>query len=402
MPMPSFLDTPRPLRKGAGTSRIAAWCARGRQAAQAAMLCVIAIAGSACAAPPKKQCSADLRVLYDQVSPAVVRITGQAINPYRREHRVMRRLGSGFLIDKSGLILTNSHVVFGLQTMVVTLDDGTNLRARMVGADPIFDLALIQIPVPKDAEVPVLKLGDSDLLKPGDDVIAIGNPLGLDQTITRGIVSGLNRQLSESPLSVMEPLIQTDAAINPGNSGGPLLDHCGEVIGVNTAIISDAQNIGFAIPSNLARAVLPNLIKDGRIIRPWVGFHGQLVGEEVRKLLQLPIADGLLVEVVEPGSPAEKAEVRGGEMELSVGDDSLLLGGDIVVSVNGTPLNNPENVVSVMRGLRVGNTIRLRLFRRGEYRDVSYVLPERPLLPGDIPDGDAFMMTPAGAVRRSH
>ena len=237
-------------------------------------------------------------------------------------------------------------------------------------------------------------------------MIAIGNPLGLDQTVTRGIVSGLNRLLPETPLSLTEPLIQTDTAINPGNSGGPLLNRCGEVIGITTAIVPEAQNIGFAIPINLAKAIIPGLIKDGHVIRPWIGFHGQLIGADLRKLLQMPLVDGLLIEVVEPGSPADKLGVRGGEMELSIGGSSLLLGGDIVVSLNQTPMNDPEKLAGIMRGLKVGSQLKLRLFRQGKYLDIEYKLPERPLLPGDLPEEGTFSPLPlpgrSDAARRMH
>jgi serine protease Do len=317
-------------------------------------------------------------------------ITGQSINPYRLQGRVTRVLGSGFVIDANGLILTNSHVVFGLQSLTVTLDDGAIVPAKLVGADPIFDLALIQIPKPRTGTLAVAKLGDSDKLRPGEEVIAIGNPLGLDQTVTRGIISGINRILPETPLSLTEPLIQTDTAINPGNSGGPLLNRCGEVIGINTAIVPEAQSIGFSVPINLAKSVLPSLLKDGRVIRPWIGFHGQLIGPELRKLLQVPLVEGLLVEVVEPGSPAEKGGIRGGTMELSIGGVSLLLGGDIVVSLNGAPMNEPEKLTEIMRGLKVGSRLKLRLFREGKYVNVEYSLPERPLLPGDLPEAGTF------------
>jgi S1-C subfamily serine protease len=293
-------------------------------------------------------CAQGIPELFEKASPAVVMITGQSINPYRLRDRVSRMLGSGFIIDAEGLVLTNS---------------------------------------------PTVSLGDSDKLRPGEEVIAIGNPLGLDQTVTRGIVSGLNRLLPETPLSVTEPLIQTDTAINPGNSGGPLLNRCGEVIGITTAIVPEAQNIGFAIPINLAKTVLPGLLKDGHVIRPWIGFHGQMIGAELRKLLQMPLVDGLLVEVVEPGSPAEKLGVRGGEMELSIGGSSLLLGGDIVVGLNGAPMKDPEKLVGIMRGLKVGSQLKLRLFRQGKYLDIEYKLPERPLLPGDLPEGST--LTPA-------
>ncbi len=330
-------------------------------------------------------CSRPIPELYEQASPAVVSITAQSINPYRLQGRVSQSLGSGFIIQEDGLILTNSHVVFGKQSLVVTLDDGRVIPARLVGADPIFDVAVIQIPKPAKGILPVLKLGDSSSLRAGEDVIAIGNPLGLDQTVTRGIVSGLNRLLQDTPFSLQEPLIQTDAPINPGNSGGPLLNRCGEVIGINAEIIPSAQNIGFAIPVDVAKALLPALVSEGRVIRPWIGFHGQVVGKELQKLLQIPLVEGLLVEVVEPGSPAEKAGIEGGTMELSLGGTSVLLGGDIVVSINGAAMTASENLAHVMRGLKVGGTIKLRLFRQGKYRDVHYALPERPLLPSDLP-----------------
>src|SRR5262249_18833858 len=289
--------------------------------------------------------------LFERASPSVVMITGQSINPYRLQDRVNRVLGSGFVIDSKGLVLTNSHVVYGLQSLVVTIDDGSIIPARIVGADPIFDVAVIDMGKPKAGTLPVAGLGNSDRLRPGDEVVAIGNPLGLDQTVTRGIISGINRILPETPLSLTEPLIQTDTAINPGNSGGPLLNRCGEVIGINTAIVPEAQSIGFSVPINVAKTVLPSLIKEGRVIRPWIGFHGQLGGTELRKLLQVPLVDGLLVEVVEPGSPADKAGIRGGTMELSIGGSSFLLGGDVVVSLNGVAMNEPEKLTAVMRGI---------------------------------------------------
>jgi S1-C subfamily serine protease len=335
-------------------------------------------------------CSEGIPELFKRVSPAVVMITGQSINPYRLQGRVTRVLGSGFLIEANGLILTNSHVVYGLQSLTVTMDDGSIVAAKLVGADPIFDLAVVQIPKPRTGTLPTVKLGDSDRLQPGEEVIAIGNPLGLDQTVTRGIISGINRILPETPLSLTEPLIQTDTAINPGNSGGPLLNRCGEVIGINTAIVSEAQSIGFSVPINLAKTVLPSLLKDGRVIRPWIGFHGQLIGPELRKLLQVPLVDGLLVEVVEPGSPADKVGIRGGVMELSIGGSSFLLGGDIVVSLNGAPMNEPEKLSGIMRSVKVGSRLKLKLFREGKYLELEYTLPERPLLPGDLPDVGMF------------
>ncbi len=357
-------------------------------------------AGAADARPAR--CEQPITEIFASASPAVVLISAQSINPYRLQDRVTQLVGSGFIFDAEGMVLTNSHVVFGTQSISVTLDDGTIVPGRLVGADPIFDLAVVQIPRPDQGTLPVLPLGDSDRLRPGDEVVAIGNPLGLDQTVTRGIVSGLNRMLPETPLSSLEPLIQTDAPINPGSSGGPLLNRCGEVIGINTAIIPDAQNIGFSVPVNLARAILPTLITNGRVIRPWVGFHGQLIDAELRKILIIPLVDGLLVEAVEPGSPADKAGLQGGRVELSVAGASFLLGGDIVVEINGVKPSEGDSLLSVMRNLKVGSTLRLKVYRKGEYRDIEYVLPERPLLPGDIPSDVTQSSGPAnsGTARR--
>jgi S1-C subfamily serine protease len=357
-----------------------------------AALAMLALDGCAHAARPG--CSTDIPALFQRASPAVVMISAQSINPYKVQGRVTRIIGSGFIYDAKGLIITNSHVAFGRQTLYVTLDDGTVVPAHLLGADPIYDIAVLQIPKPDKAKFTTVPLGDSEKLRVGESVIAIGNPLGLDQTVTRGIISGVNRILPETPLSLSEPLIQTDTPINPGNSGGPLLNMCGEVIGMNTAIVPDAQNIGFAIPINLVKSVLPSLIKDGRMIRPWIGFHGTLVGADLRKVLKLPLTDGLLVEVVEPGSPAEAAGMRGGEIEFTLGTISLLLGGDIITSINGVSTTDAEKIAPIMRGLKVGATLTMSVFREGESRQVIYSLPERPLLPGDLPEEQTGQQQP--------
>src|SRR5262249_34992169 len=279
-------------------------------------------------------CDEPLPDLFARVSPAVVSISATSINPYRLSERVTHVVGSGVLFDAGGLILTNSHLAYGRQSITVTLDDGTRLAARLVGADPIFDLAVLRVTPPSADPLPTVPLGDSDRVRVGDEVVAIGNPIGFDQTLTRGIVSGMNRILPETPFSLQEPLIQTDAPINPGNSGGPLVNRCGDVVGINTAMIADAQNIGFAVPANLAKATAAALLAHGRVIRPWIGFHGQLVTSELKDLLKMPLVDGLLVEVIEPGSPAETAGLKGGRLELDVDGRDFLLGGDIITSIN--------------------------------------------------------------------
>jgi S1-C subfamily serine protease len=331
------------------------------------------------------QCAEPIPDIYDRVSPAVVSITARSINPYEPTERVSRVAGSGVIFDASGLVLTNSHVVFGRQSALVTLDDGTSMPAELVATDAIFDLAVLRIAPPRSGPLPVAILGNSERVRVGEEVLAIGNPLGLEQTLTRGIVSAINRILPNTALSLNEPLIQTDTPINPGNSGGPLVNRCGEVIGVTTAIMPDAQNIGFAIPIDLVKAVLPALIAHGRIIRPWLGVQGHLVGHALRDLLRIPLTDGLLVEIVEPGSPAEAAGIRGGQLDLMIGGQAMLIGGDIITAIDGTPVDAPLRMAEAMRDLKVGATVRLTVFREGHTREVECTLPERPLLPGDIP-----------------
>ncbi|HVO16142.1 MAG TPA: trypsin-like peptidase domain-containing protein [Alphaproteobacteria bacterium] len=332
-----------------------------------------------------EECHETPAAIFRAVSPAVVYIATRTIIPYRTEDRVERAIGSGFIYDKSGLILTNSHVVHGAQDVTVTLDTGETRKGTIVGTDPIFDLAVVRIPKEAHETLPTVTLGDSASLEVGDPVVAIGNPFGLDQTLTRGIVSGLNRILPERPLSLSRPMIQTDAAINPGNSGGPLLNECGEAVGINTAIIPEAQNIGFAIPIGLVRSVLPDLVAKGRVVRPWIGFHGQYVDAKLGAQLHLPIVPGMLIEAVEPGSPAAKAKLHPGTLDVVIGGREYLFGGDIVTEINGVKLDSPDALDQTMQDLKVGATLRLKLTREGKTVAVDYTLPERPFLPGDAP-----------------
>ena len=192
--------------------------------------------GAVTSALKDRHCDKTAPAVFDQVSPAVVFIYATSINPYQMADRVQHVVGSGFIFDSSGLILTNSHVAFGRQSLVVTLDDGTSVPARLVGADPIFDIAVLRISKPAHGTLPVAQLGDSNRVRVGEDALAIGNPLGLEQTLTRGTVSAIDRILPPTFFACQEPLIQIDTPINPGNSGGPLLNSCGEVIGITTAV----------------------------------------------------------------------------------------------------------------------------------------------------------------------
>lgn len=343
---------------------------------------LVAPAAPASAAPAAGAARAS--EVYRKVSPSVVLIEGVAMNPYASGDKVERSAGSGFLVDASGLVVTNSHVVFGQQVLAVTLDDGTTLPARVVGADPVYDIAVIRIPAPKQGSLPVVELGDSSALDVGDEVFAIGNPFGLEQTLTRGIVSALNRLLPGASWSLKEPLIQTDAAINHGSSGGPIVDGRGLVVGMATAILPEAQSIGFAIPIDLVKKVLPELEEKGRVVRPWLGVQGQLVPPPLRELLKVPLVEGFLVEVVEPGSPAAELGVHGGELDLVIGGSPILIGGDIITAIDGRPLADPEKVAAVLSSLKVGATVELSIYRDAKVRKEQVKLVERPVLPMDL------------------
>jgi serine protease Do len=322
--------------------------------------------------------------VFKEVSPSVVYIAATSIDPFKIINRVKAAIGSGFIINKDGLILTNSHVVFGSQHLVVTLDNGTKVIGKLIGADPVLDLAVLKIPAPPEG-LPVISIGDSDTIQVGDQVLVIGNPFGLEQTLTLGIISGVNRILPGSLLGERHPLIQTDAAISPGNSGGPLVNRYGEVIGITSSFLPDAQNIGFALPINIAKDVIPQLVEQGRVIRPWVGIHGKLIKKEALSILNIPLVDGFLVETVEPGSPAERRGVRSGELPIAIVGTEFLLGGDIITAINGQMLDDPEKFLKVVHSLKVGNKVNLTLYREMKTRNVEFILPERPILPGDLP-----------------
>ena len=326
-------------------------------------------------------CVEPLAVLFERVSPAVVSIQATKINKAKPQRRFETIVGSGVIIEKDGQILTNAHVVDGAASLMVTLDSGTKTPAKVMGLDPVLDLALIR--VESSGPLPTAKLGDSSGIKVGDEVVAIGNPIGLDQTMTRGIVSGLNRTL---PGISDEPMIQTDAPINPGNSGGPLVDRCGNVIGLNTLISEDAQSIGFAVPINAAKSVLRELRENGRIVRPWLGMQGRAVDSKLGAIVRVPVTPGYLVEVVFDGSPAELAGVRGGNLSVVIQGEEYLLGGDIVTAIQGVPIRTHQDYIAKVKTLKTGQRVKITLVRDGQTRDVTLTVAERPRLPSDLAD----------------
>jgi S1-C subfamily serine protease len=326
-------------------------------------------------------CTDPLTTLFDRVSPTVVSIQAMKINKAKPQRRFETVVGSGVILDRDGQVLTNAHVVDGAASLSVTLDSKEKVPARVLGLDPVLDLALLRLET--SSALATARLGDSSTLKVGEEVVAIGNPIGLDQTMTRGIVSALNRIL---PGISDQPLIQTDAPINPGNSGGPLFDRCGNVIGINTFISEDAQSIGFAVPVNAAKVVLKDLREQGRVVRPWLGIQGREVDNRVGSLIRLPIAPGYLVEVVYDGSPADRAGIRGGNLSVVIQGDEYLLGGDIITSIQGTAIRTHAEYVAKVRTLRPGQRVKVTLLRDSQPREFTLTVAERPRLPSDLVD----------------
>jgi len=327
-------------------------------------------------------CEEPLSTIYAKVAPAVVSIQATKINKARPDRRFETIVGSGFLIEGDGHALTNAHVVDGAASIVATLDTGEKVPTRVLALDSVLDLALLKLHVPTPQAV--VRLGESGGVRVGDDVVTIGNPIGLEQTMTRGIVSAINRVLPS--LSAEEPMLQTDAPINPGNSGGPLLDRCGAVIGINTLFSEDARNIGFAIPIDAVKVALKSLKDSGRVVRPWLGLQGRTLDPSLANVVRMPVIAGFLVEVVEDGSPAERAGLRGGRLSISVQGEDYLLGGDIVTAVNGSPVRTREDFGARVKILKVGQRARLTVFRDGTARDVTVNVAERPRLPYDLSD----------------
>ena len=282
-----------------------------------------------------------------------------------------RSLGSGFIIDKNGYILTNNHVVEKASEIKVKLFDGTTYKAKVVGKDPKTDVALIKID-PKGKELHVAELGDSDALQIGEWVLAIGNPFGLSYTVTAGIVSAKGRVIGEGPY---DNFIQTDASINPGNSGGPLVNMKGQVVGINSAIIARAQGIGFAIPINMVKALLPQLRTKGKVVRGWLGVTVQPLTDALAKALKVPDKKGALVSEVMKDSPAEKGGLKAQ---------------DVIVEFNGKPVKSGRDLSIMVAATRPGTKVTMKVIRNGKPKLIKMRV-------GTMPDNvEAGMVTGGG------
>jgi putative serine protease PepD len=317
--------------------------------------------------------------IYRQASPAVANIVTRTVeydffyNPVPVEGA-----GSGFLIDNDGHILTNYHVVQGAQIIEVSLSDINRYKAKLIGSDARSDIALIQIDT-KGKKVTPLPLGDSRNLLVGQRVLAIGNPFGFSSTLTTGIVSALGRTVQTSDTTFIDEAIQTDAAINRGNSGGPLLDSHGQVIGINSAIYSPsgaAAGIGFAIPINTARRVAEDLIKYGRVRRATLGAEGRALWPALAEALSLNVDQGILIERVEPAGPAAQAGIRGGTKAERLGLQQLLVGGDVLVAIDGKAVTSQMDLNLMLNRSQPGDTVKLTIVRDGKKIDIPVKLGE--------------------------
>ena len=283
--------------------------------------------------------------------------------------------GSGFVIDKEGHVLTNYHVIADAREVWVTLHNRKKYKATIVGSDRAHDLAVVQI---KATDLQPMTLGDSTNLQVGQKVYAIGNPFGLAGTLTRGIVSSI-RQVQEPDGMVIEEAIQTDAAINPGNSGGPLLNWHGEVIGINTMIASSvgqSAGIGFAIPINTAKAVLNDLVTLGRVRRPALGIRTIPIDSGLAEEMGLAADYGLLIVQAVPGGSADRAGLRGGSERAYLGNTPIMIGGDLIVAIDGEKVDSQQFLAQIMNKHRAGDTVKVTIFRGKKQLEVSVVLGE--------------------------
>lgn len=329
---------------------------------------------------PATQDEANSIDIYKRVSPAVVNITSTTIDfDFFFNAMPKQGSGSGGIIDSRGHILTNYHVIQGARALEVTLFDKRRFKAKVVGADPSNDLAVIKIETGSEAFT-VIQLGSSSNLQVGQKVLAIGNPFGLEGTLTTGVISSLRRSIRAENGKLIDDVIQTDAAINPGNSGGPLLNSHGELIGINTQIFSTSGGnigIGFAVPVNTAKAIIPDLISEGRVRRAYARLSGYELTPDLAQALDLPVDHGILVVRTQPDDSFSQSGIRGGRQTYLVGNSLMILGGDIIFEAEGQAINRIEDLDRAVERKRPGDILNLKIYRDSRVMTVRVNLIER-------------------------
>jgi putative serine protease PepD len=332
-------------------------------------------------------CGRSARDVFADNGDRVFEVFSLGINPFRVHGRVVPRGGTGFLID-DGHIVTNYHVVADASEIVV-FDDERPYDVRVVGIDPTLDIAVVRT-FPPIAGTGI-RFAGPEAIEIGATAYAIGFPLGVGKSISAGVISGVSRILPRTTSSWLSPFLQTDAAISPGNSGGPLLDDCGQLIGMITAGISTegAENLGFAIPVGVLRPVVEELIATGEVARPWHGIYGQMTSPPILTMLGIPQEEwdrytGFLVETVEPGSAADRAGLIGGSWPVMWGGTEILLGGDIITEVDGERIRDRDQALDKVRSLRIGQEVELTYYRGGRGRTVFVSIERRPVLAQEL------------------
>jgi S1-C subfamily serine protease len=341
--------------------------------------------------------SLSINQIYRHAAPGVVQVTSTSLvtvpadpffgNPFFPQQQQEQSLGSGFVVDKAGHIVTNYHVIDGAKKVRVSFSNGASMKAAVEGTDPSSDLAVLKIDASSRALTP-LQLGDSDAMQVGDPVVAIGNPFGLDRTVTAGIVSAIQRAITAPNGYTIDHVIQTDAAINHGNSGGPLLNGSGQVIGVNSQIeTGDGSNsggnvgVGFAVPSDTVKTVIAQLIRQGHIDRAFLGISAVPITADLAKVFRLPVSAGLLVQSVKPGSGAAKAGLEAGTTQVVLAGESYNLGGDILVQAQGTPVKTLSHLRDVVEAMKPGEKVRLVIYHQGKRKTLDVKLGRQPVVP---------------------
>jgi len=326
--------------------------------------------------------------IYKRMGPGVVQITstiGASTSTDGQFQESSQALGSGFVLDKEGHIVTNYHVIDGATSIEVRFSNDDTLKATLVGSDPSTDVALLKVEANADALTP-LSLADSTRVEVGDPVVAIGNPFGLERTVTTGIVSALQRAVKAPNGYSIDHVIQTDAAINHGNSGGPLLNALGAVIGINSQIETGGSGdgnvgIGFAVPSNTVKSVIDQLLASGKVDHALLGVSAIAVTSDIAKSFNLPVTKGLVIQTVNEGSGAAGAGLKAGSEQAVIAGESFRMGGDVIVSADGKSVETIDDLRDVVASHKPGDKIELEIYRGGEKKTVTVTLGRQPTSP---------------------